>query len=310
MLNLINQILEFRKTETQNRKLTVAKGNLSSLVTETGLRYKELNRNDKVKFRINIAAKDAKIYFDTDVISTILNNLLSNAIKYTSEGEINLILRSADDGGNQYTEIIVSDTGYGIDAEALPHIFDRYYQAKGKHQASGTGIGLALVKSLADLHEGTLQVESEIGKGTTFTFRLLTENTYPNALHREEKETLAQEETDIAETVEEEKEEADTRPVVLVVEDNDDIREYIATSFSSNYRILTATNGKEGLEQAQKYIPDIIISDIMMPEMDGIELCKLVKEDIRTSISPSSCSQPKIPSKIKKKDTKVVQTPI
>ena len=285
-MNLINQILEFRKTETQNRKLTVAKGNLSSLVTETGLRYKELNRNEKVKFRINIAAKDAKIYFDTDVISTILNNLLSNAIKYTSEGEINLILRSADDGGNQYTEIIVSDTGYGIDAEALPHIFDRYYQAKGKHQASGTGIGLALVKSLADLHEGTLQVESEIGKGTTFTFRLLTENTYPNALHREEKETLAQEETEIAETVEEEKEETDTRPVVLVVEDNDDIREYIATSFSSNYRILTATNGKEGLEQAQKYIPDIIISDIMMPEMDGIELCKLVKEDIRTSHIP------------------------
>lgn len=286
LLNLINQILEFRKTETQNRKLTVAKGNLSSLVTETGLRYKELNRNEKVKFRINIAAKDSKVYFDTDVISTILNNLLSNAIKYTSEGEINLILRSTDDGGNQYTEIIVSDTGYGIDAEALPHIFDRYYQAKGKHQASGTGIGLALVKSLADLHEGTLQVESEIGKGTTFTFRLLTENTYPNALHREEKETLAQEETEIAETVEEEKEEADTRPVVLVVEDNDDIREYIATSFSSNYRILTATNGKEGLEQAQKYIPDIIISDIMMPEMDGIELCKLVKEDIRTSHIP------------------------
>ena len=129
-------------------------------------------------------------------------------------------------------------------------------------------------------------MESEIGKGTTFTFRLLTENTYPNALHREEKETLAQEETEIAETVEEEKEEADTRPVVLVVEDNDDIREYIATSFSSNYRILTATNGKEGLEQAQKYIPDIIISDIMMPEMDGIELCKLVKEDIRTSHIP------------------------
>ena len=132
----------------------------------------------------------------------------------------------------------------------------------------------------------SLQVESEIGKGTTFTFRLLTENTYPNALHREEKETLAQEETEIAETVEEEKEETDTRPVVLVVEDNDDIREYIATSFSSNYRILTATNGKEGLEQAQKYIPDIIISDIMMPEMDGIELCKLVKEDIRTSHIP------------------------
>lgn len=112
------------------------------------------------------------------------------------------------------------------------------------------------------------------------------------------------------ETVKEEKEEADTRPVVQVVEDNDDIREYIATSFSNNYRILTATNGKEGLEQAQKYIPDIIISDIMMPEIDGIELCKLVKEDIRTSHIPLFYSQLKIPFRIKKKDTKVAQTPI
>ena len=238
-----------------------------------------------MKFRINIAAKDSKVYFDTDVISTILNNLLSNAIKYTSEGEINLILRSTDDGGNQYTEIIVSDTGYGIDAEALPHIFDRYYQAKGKHQASGTGIGLALVKSLADLHEGTLQVESEIGKGTTFTFRLLTENTYRMRC-TERKRKRSHRKRQNCGNGGRRKRRADTRPVVLVVEDNDDIREYIATSFSSNYRILTATNGKKGLEQAQKYIPDIIISDIMMPEMDGIELCKLVKEDIRTSHIP------------------------
>ena len=132
-------------------------------------------------------------------------------------------------------------------------------------------------------------MESEIGKGTTFTFRLLTENTYPNALHREEKETLAQEETEIAETVEEEKEEADTRPVVLVVEDNDDIREYIATSFSSNYRILTATNGKEGLEQAQKYIPDIIISDTM-PSISGIMTLMMM-----SGIYFCACSKPSLP---------------
>lgn len=309
LLNLINQILEFRKTETQNRKLTVAKGDLGNLVTEIGLRYKELNRNEKVKFHIQVQPKEAKLYFDADIISTILNNLLSNAIKYTPEGEINLIMHRIDDKDNRYMEIVVNDTGYGIDADALPHIFDRYYQVKGKHQASGTGIGLALVKSLADLHEGTLYVESEIGKGTTFTFRILAENTYPDALHKEEKETVIQEEIEKPEE-EEEKEDTDIRPMILVVEDNDDIREYIASSFSSNYRIITAINGKEGLEQALNQIPDIIISDIMMPEMDGIELCKLVKEDIRTSISPSSCSQPKIPSRIKKKDTKVVQTPI
>ena len=285
LLNLINQILEFRKTETQNRKLTVAKGDLGNLVTEIGLRYKELNRNEKVKFHIQVQPKEAKLYFDADIISTILNNLLSNAIKYTPEGEINLIMHRIDDKDNRYMEIVVNDTGYGIDADALPHIFDRYYQVKGKHQASGTGIGLALVKSLADLHEGTLYVESEIGKGTTFTFRILAENTYPDALHKEEKETVIQEEIEKPEE-EEEKEDTDIRPMILVVEDNDDIREYIASSFSSNYRIITAINGKEGLEQALNQIPDIIISDIMMPEMDGIELCKLVKEDIRTSHIP------------------------
>ena len=281
LLNLINQILEFRKTETQNRKLTVAKGDLHNVVTEIGLRYKELNRNEKVKFHININSKGEKLYFDVDVITTIMNNLLSNAVKYTPEGEINLSMRPVTEGDNLYTEILVSDTGYGISPDALPHIFDRYYQAKGKHQASGTGIGLALVKSLADLHEGSLHVESETGKGTTFTFRILTENTYPDALHKEEKtESIPEKPESLKE------EENDTCPVILVVEDNDDIREYIATSFSNNYHILTATNGKEGIEQALKYIPDIIISDIMMPVMDGIELCKLIKEDVRTSHIP------------------------
>ena len=283
LLNLINQILEFRKTETQNRKLTVAKGNLGSLVTETGLRYKELNRNSKVKFHIHIETEETNLYFDADVVSTILNNLLSNATKYTPEGEIGLTMRSVTEEDNRYTEIVVGDTGYGIEAEALPHIFDRYYQAKGKHQASGTGIGLALVKSLADLHEGTLNVESEVGKGTVFTFRILTENTYPDALHKEEKPEVTPQES---EAPEEEKEETDARPLILAVEDNDDIREYIATSFSNHYRVITASNGKEGLKQAQKYIPDIIISDIMMPVMDGIELCKQVKEDVRTSHIP------------------------
>lgn len=283
LLNLINQILEFRKTETQNRKLTVAKGNLGNLVTEIGLRYKELNRNTKVKFHISIDTDKTKLYFDADIITTILNNLLSNAIKYTPEGTICLIMQSVQEQDNMYTEIIVSDTGYGISTEVLPHIFDRYYQADSKHQASGTGIGLALVKALADLHEGILSVESEVSKGTTFTFRLLTQNTYPHALHKEENPETVQKEKP---KKEEEKEETDMLPVILIIEDNDDIREYIATSFSSNYRIITAANGKEGVKQALKCIPDIIISDIMMPVMDGIELCKTIKEDIRTSHIP------------------------
>lgn len=282
LLNLINQLLEFRKTETQNRRLTVARGDLNGLVTEIGLRYKELNRNEKVAFRIETEAIGQTVYYDADIVTTIVNNLLSNAMKYTPEGEICLRLHTVEKAGSRYAEIRVSDTGYGIEPQALPHIFDRYYQAEGKHQASGTGIGLALVKSLADLHEGILEVESQPGKGTTFTFHILTDYSYPEALHKEAASAAspANQETT------QEAEEADTRPALLVVEDNDDIRDYIAESLEADYRISTARNGREGLELAQQQAPNIIVSDIMMPEMDGIELCRRVKEDIRTSHIP------------------------
>jgi signal transduction histidine kinase/ligand-binding sensor domain-containing protein/DNA-binding response OmpR family regulator len=283
LLNLINQILEFRKTETQNRRLVVARGDLGRLVTEIGLRYKELNRNKKVRFRISIETDRTILYFDSEIIITILNNLLSNAVKYTPEGEISLTLSSVDDKGETYTEIRVSDTGYGISPEDLPRIFDRYYQARSKHQASGTGIGLALVKSLSDLHGAVLSAESKEDEGTTFRFRILTDNTYADSLHREEKPVAIIEQEPEENITEESK---DSLPVILVIEDNDDIRNYIIHSLSAQYKILPAVNGKEGLETAQKHIPDIIVSDIMMPEMDGIELCRRVKEDLRTSHIP------------------------
>lgn len=283
LLNLINQLLEFRKAETQNRQLTVSRDNLNKVVTETGLRFKELNRNPQVRFNIQVEAEPIWMYFDRDIITTVLSNLLSNAVKYTPQGSITLRLRtevSAD--GIAYVEIIVSDTGYGIDKEALPHIFDRYYQAKGKHQASGTGIGLALVRSLVHLHEGTLHVESEVGKGTTFTVRLKTDETYPHALHKE-----TEQQSSLQPLEEIEPSEKDSRQtIILVVEDNDDIRDYIASSFDSSVKVLKARNGQEGWELAETNIPDIIISDIMMPVMDGIELCRKVKEDIRTSHIP------------------------
>ena len=282
LLNLINQLLEFRKTETQNRRLTVSRGNLSSLVTEIGLRYKELNRNEKVKIHIDIDQLRQKVWFDADVIQTIVNNLLSNAVKYTQEGEIGLSLHQIEEANNLYIEISVSDTGYGIDEKALPHIFDRYYQAEGKHQASGTGIGLALVKSLVQLHEGTLSVKSKLGEGTTFSFRILSDNPYTDALHKETETAVPEN----AEVQEEESEETNQRPVLLIVEDNADIREYVSTAFQEHYKIVTACNGKEGFELALQHTPNIIVSDIMMPEMDGIELCRAIKDDMRTSHIP------------------------
>ena len=150
LLNLVNEILEFRKTETQNRKLAVERGSLAGVVKEIGLRYKELNHNPDVKYVIDVPDKTGNdMYFDSEVVTTILNNLLSNAVKYTPKGHISLSLREEMEDGVTYADIIVSDSGHGISVEALPHIFTRYYQAEGKHQVPGTGIGLALAKSLA-----------------------------------------------------------------------------------------------------------------------------------------------------------------
>ncbi|MFC5683282.1 hybrid sensor histidine kinase/response regulator transcription factor [Flavobacterium sp. MAHUQ-51] len=284
LLNLINQILEFRTTETQNRKLTVCKDNIGNLVTEIGLRFKELNRNEEVTFHINIDTIETIIYFDSDIITSILKNLLSNAVKYTVEGEIYLILRSVKEQGNLYTEIEVKDTGYGINEKDLPRIFDRYFQVRGEHQASGTGIGLALVKSLSELHEGFLSVKSAIGEGTSFTFRILTQNTYPDALHKDVN-NLPSENDLFVENNETEKDVVE-KPIVLVIEDNTDIRDYITTSLENDYNVIVAENGKTGLEIAQNNIPNIIVSDIMMPIMDGIALCQSIKEDVRTSHIP------------------------
>lgn len=284
LLNLINEILEFRKTETQNRRLTVAHADLKTFVQEIGNRFKDLNRNPNVAFNVSVSEQPVDIYFDSEVIRTVLNNLISNAIKYTPKGSISLTL-SMEDGK---VVISVKDTGYGISKKALPHIYERYYQAKGLHQASGTGIGLALVKSFAKLHEAELKVESEEGMGTEFRFVLDAENTYPNALHKEDapieeekQELLAQEEIS-----EPEEEQEDARPLILVVEDNDDIRQYIDESLCEDYRIIQARNGKEGRDQAFQEMPALIVSDIMMPEMDGIEMMKILKNDIRTSHIP------------------------
>lgn len=287
LLDLINEILEFRKTETQNRRLSVTKGDLRKVVSEVGLHYDELNRNKQVKVHVMIPKDFPNIYFDSEIITTILNNLLSNAMKYTAKGSVNISLQKIRNGETDYAEIKVADTGYGIPKEALPHIFDRYYQANGEHQVSGSGIGLAIVKSLATLHEGNIEVDSEVDKGTCFTFRILIDNIYPNALHKDESEGKPFAAASNSVPIEKSNEAGiDQRPVLLVVEDNDDIRQYILESFDLDYQVLTATNGKEGLEAAEQHIPDIIVSDVMMPVMDGIELCKAIKNDIRTSHIP------------------------
>ncbi|MDP4270289.1 MAG: response regulator, partial [Bacteroidota bacterium] len=274
LLDLINQILEFRKTESQNRKLCVRRNDLSLLIRETALKYATLNRNTDLAINCQVMDGDFTIFYDAEVISIILDNLLSNAIKYTPSGEINLSLRQITERKTAFTEIEVSDTGYGIDKDSLPFIFDRYYQVQSKHQASGTGIGLAIVKSLAELHDAEIKVESTPDEGTLFRIRLITANLYPDAIHPEDKEISAEEQ------------QADQRSIILVVEDNADIRQYITETFEGEFEVLVAVNGCDGLSIALTQIPDVIISDLMMPVMDGVEFCEKIKEDQRTSHIP------------------------
>lgn len=288
LLNLINQILDFRKTETQNKRLCVTKGNLTNTVYEVGLKYKELNSKPDIQILIEAEEENMFLFFDKEVITVVLDNLISNALKYTDKGYIRIRVEWVTENGIRYAQLSVEDTGYGIGKEALAHIFERYYQESGEHQASGTGIGLALVKNLVKLHEGDIQVKSLPDVGTIFYLRLLAENTYPQALHGEDMHTEKQDGKEENSTMKLEVTELDknARPIILVVEDNADIRDYIADSFTDLYEIKTATNGKEGLQIAIDCIPDVIVSDIMMPVMNGIVMCQKLKTDIRTSHIP------------------------
>lgn len=272
LYNLVNQIMEFRKSETHHRVLNVSCESLPDFLQEIVLKYKELNRNPAVSIRLE-ADEQNPVYYDREVLTIVLDNLLSNALKYTQEGQVDVILRNTAPDGIPYAEIEVRDTGYGIPEEALDQIFDSYYQVKGEHQAYGTGIGLTLVKNLVELHEGIIEVRSKPGEGTSFYVRIKREYEYPEATRRE---ICGKEPGPVP----------DSLPFLLVVEDQEDIRNYISDSFSGSFKILTATNGQEGLKIATENLPDIVVSDIMMPVMDGIALCKALKEDLRTSHIP------------------------
>ena len=277
--NLISELLEFRKMETQNRKLCVAKGNIVDAVREVCLKYEELNRKDSLNIKFLAPQNHIEIWFDKEVITIIIDNLISNAIKYTEKGEVTITINQKDKDVN----ISVADTGYGIAPEALSHLFERYYQVGGEHQVSGTGIGLSLVKNLVELHHASIKVNSTTGEGTCFSISLQADYNYPDDLHAEPQKLEAPEPlADMEET----EQESGEMPTMLVVEDNKDIRDYIEESFNNQFAIHTASDGKEGLTMAQQILPDIIISDVMMPNMNGNQMCRSLKNNLNTSHIP------------------------
>lgn len=287
---LITQILEFRKTETDNRQLRVVKANVVDAVHEVSLKYEELAQKPDVAIKFVAPENPIMMYIDKEVIAIILDNLVSNAIKYTDQGNIDISVERRRSGEHHLVDITVSDTGHGISAKALPHIFDRYYQENGTHQASGTGIGLSLVKKLVTLHHGEVKVESNLEQGTSFIVTLDENEIYPDALRGDENASAKLQGNDAASGVLNLEEAVlsveNGKPLLLVVEDNREILDYVAESFVDEFDVLKAGDGREGLALALDKVPDVIISDVMMPNMDGNAMCRALKKDIRTSHIP------------------------
>lgn len=297
LLPLINELLELRNAETENRMLTICYDSLSQCVKDIGRLFCESNMNPDTQVELQIE-EGVFTYFDSRVITAILNNLLSNAMKYTPQGTVTVFLRTIFDNGKQWAEFGVTDTGCGMSEETMNKIFERYYRLENFRHIIGSGIGLPLVKSLANLHEATIDVESQLHKGSTFRVRLHLDNTYPNAFCREVttsgfsdngQESSGQSSVPPAERTASASVRSvdgmngsgdDNREVVLVVDDNAAIRHYITLSLGESYKILTASDGAEGLELVREHMPDVVLADIIMPKIDGIEMCRQIKQDI------------------------------
>ncbi|MDP4270583.1 MAG: ATP-binding protein [Bacteroidota bacterium] len=273
--NLVNQLLDFRRLEVTGEKLNLSFGNIVDFISSFKELFSRLALAKGINFDVNCSSKEAYIYFDREKLYRILNNLLSNAFKYTpGGGQITLSLIHMEE--QKTLKIEVSDTGKGIPESELPDIFNRFYQVTGSEE--GSGIGLHLVKEYVRLHSGEVSVKSEPGKGTCFTILL------PMNLSLQPAENVASITDELTHpdiTVDSTK-----RYRLLVVEDNEDLRTFLIGELAKSYDVLAAADGKAGLELAKSSQPDLIISDVMMPEMNGLELCQRIKSDLSTSHIP------------------------
>ena len=279
---LVNNILDFRKIESGNMPLEVSRFNFPTAVKEWMNGFSGSTRTLRYEGEDTLM-----IEADMRLLERILFNLLGNSIKHTAQdGTITIsVLREG-----QEAVLKVEDNGEGIPQDKLPYIFDRFYQAS--EPTSGTGIGLALVKAVTELHGGTVSVSSVLGQGTRFLVRLpltqkgakLKESEDAGAYTETFEEVYSREDRSRSEAA---RRVTDTdRPSILVVDDNADLRHFIASLLEGDYRILTACDGQEALAKALKELPDLVVSDIMMPVMDGLSLCKALKEQLPTSHIP------------------------
>ena len=290
LLTLVNDLLDLSKLESGNTRLQVNEGDLTRFTRSIGFAFESLARRKQIDYRVAVSEQPLSAWFDPVVLEKILNNLLSNAFKYTHDGGwIQLELKVATDGND--VEISVADNGIGIPPDQAAHIFDRFYRIRRSEQSTfGTGIGLALTKELVELHHGRIELSSRENEGSSFSITLpISSNAYPAVEQATEPvlhELPSRQAPKPLALTEEDQKPADQRHVVLVVEDNDDLRNYVREQLAGDFQVLEAINGREGLSLAQERLPDVIVTDLMMPEMDGVELCREVRENPLSSHIP------------------------
>jgi signal transduction histidine kinase/ligand-binding sensor domain-containing protein/DNA-binding response OmpR family regulator len=280
LLTLINQLLDLAKLDAQEVKLNTKSARLDVLLKTTVSQFTSLASSRLIHLEWRIPSEAHTVLIDEEKVETILINLISNALKFTPARGIVLVSATYT---NQLLEVEVKDNGRGIPVDKLAHIFDRFYQveATDSSHSEGTGIGLALVKEYIELMKGVIQVESEVAVGTVFKISIPL--SIAPAQLVEEPTTVMNENPVV---IEEHSIEDSELPLLLIVEDNEDIRSFIKTCLGNPYRYSEARHGREGLEKSRHEIPDLIISDLMMPEMDGMQLCHEIKKDSRTNHIP------------------------
>ncbi|BDQ03384.1 ATP-binding protein [Ignavibacterium sp.] len=292
LLQLVNQLLDLSSIDAGKMKLEIGIYDIVGFTNGILNSFESFAVEKKIQLRFESEKDKLVCCFDKDKLQKIITNLLSNAIKFNREnGIVNLSVKERVKKGLSLIQIEVEDNGPGMTEEVQKNIFDRFYKSQGQSNIEGSGIGLALVKELVELHFGEVEVKSSVGKGTKFRITIPVDEEFYEKKNVAIQKTIQTEARvrPVVKTLDSEDVKDDISeeaPIILIVEDNNDMRHFIKENIQSNYKVIEAIDGEDGLNKALENIPDLIISDVLMPKLNGYEFCAQVKADEKTSHIP------------------------